>query len=783
MPRLDELKKNSKRWARIFCVCILALLFVLLPARLLVNLLFPPPPLQQAAPCSRLIYASDGSLLRFTLAEDGQYRLWQPLSAMAEHSVDAILLKEDQYFYWHPGVNPAALVKAAFSTYLRGNRQGGSTITMQLARRLWGLNSRQVPGKIKQTALALWLEFRYSKQEILEAYLNLAPMGGNVEGLATAARIYFGKEASELTLPESLALAVLPQKPSQRADFGVEHQKARWRLAQQWRALHPESSLLTALDNFPVQRRSRAQLPFLAPHLSDLLLARYPDEENIVSTVDPAMQRLVERLARDYVAEQRHRGIVNAAILVVDRRNMAVRALLGSADFFNPALHGQVNGVIAKRSPGSTLKPFIYGLAIDQGLIHPMTVLRDRPDVFGAYRPENFDGRFVGPLTARDALTRSRNVPAVDLLNRLGRPNLYNLLIGAGVRLREEKRYGLALALGSAELSMEELVGLYAMLANDGIFRPLRYRQSDPSGLAVPLLSPQAAFMLRDMLSHYPRPGHAHGKKSRSQWLTAWKTGTSWSYRDAWTLGLSGDYVLAVWVGNFDGSANSSFVGLTAAAPLFFRLADALPLLTNEQPVRREPPEGLTRVEVCAASGELPNPWCPRLIKTWFIPGKSPIRTSKLHRPVVVDKESGKALCPPFDAEKVRIEVFEFWPSDMQALFAKAGLPRKTPPAAPGNCSWSGFADAGERPRILSPLSHVTYTLRLSRPEEKIELRAAADSSSSTLYWFAGSRYLGRHAAGDTFSWRPQQGGTYDLTVLDDYNRGEGRVLRVEFVP
>jgi penicillin-binding protein 1C len=775
--------RRSSRWRTLILAAAVSLVLI---AALVVLRMVPAAPLSQTVPSSRQVRAADGSLLRLTLAADGQYRLWTPLEGIAANTIEAILLKEDRYFYQHPGINLPALARAAWMTYALGNRQGASTLTMQLARRLYQLNTRRIPGKLQQLLLALWLEARYSKDDLLEAYVNLAPMGGNIEGVAAAARIYFGREADQLTVAESLALAVMPQNPSRRARFGANQQQARRRLAAQWRNVHPADATIAAMGELPLSGRSRDNLPFLAPHLTDQLLRSTVLNTVIDTTLEPTLQRLLERLIRQYVDEHRSQGILNGAALLVDRRDLSVKALVGSADYWDTAIQGQVNGVLAKRSPGSTLKPFLYGLAIDQGLIHPLSVLNDAPTAFGPFQPENFDGHFIGPVAARDALIRSRNVPAVSLANQLQRPTLHDFLRSAGVTgLRSESHYGLSLVLGGGELTMEELVGLYAMLANDGLLKPLRYRQTDPEAVGIPLLSPQAAFLVKDMLRANPRPkGRSAGMHNR-HWRTAWKTGTSWGFRDAWSIGLTGEYILAVWIGNFNARPNPAFVGIQAAAPLFFRIVDALELtLPAETPQPDRVPPGLIRVDVCAASGELPNRWCPQTAATWFIPGKSPIRVSTLHRPVMVDRITGKAACPPYDPATTQQEIFAFWPSDIERLFRAAGLPRRTPPAQPAACPQAiGPAVAADAPRLLSPLTNVVYTLRLSRSAETIDLQASIGGDAEVCYWFADNRYLGRNPRGGQLSWRPDHSGRYDLTVVDDQGRSTSRTLAVEFVP
>lgn len=746
--------------------------------------LLPTQPLVAMHPQSCRIITDDGTLLRLTVAHDGQYRLWLPLEQIADSAIEALLLKEDRNFFFHPGVNPVSLLRAIWATFYQGNKQGGSTLTMQLARRLYHLNTRQVPGKLQQIFLALWLEGRYSKRALLEGYCNLVPMGGNIEGLPAAARIYFAKDANDLTIAESLALAVLPQNPAKRLDFGPRQQQARRLLASAWHKRHPDQQIFSIAGDADIPALNRSNLPFLAPHYTDQLLKAGSGKTIIQATINPMLQQMLERIVRQYLKERRQEGITNAAILLVDRRDMSIKALIGSADYQDADLQGQVNGVLAKRSPGSTLKPLLYALAIDQGLIHPLSVLYDAPSAFGPFQPENFDGRFAGPLAARDALNRSRNVPAIWLANQLQEPNLYGFLRSAGIaRLRPESHYGLSLVLGGGELTMEELVTLYAMLAHGGVHRPLRWRQSDPQTTGTRLLSPEAAFMVRDMLQANPRPDRR--QQHERVWPIAWKTGTSWGFRDAWTIGLAGDYVLAVWIGNFDSKANPAFVGLKAAAPLFFRLTDALSLaLTEEHPQPEPAPVGLIKVEVCTASGDLPNHWCPQITPTWFIPGKSPIRVSTLHRPVALDRTTGEALCPPYDPDRSEIRVFEFWPSDVQRLFTEAGLPRVMPPASAAMCAQTlDPVNTGAPPRLISPLSQVTYTLHLAKPHESIDLMASIDSDSRKMYWFAENQYVGNSAHDQSLSWRPPGSGRYRLHVVDDHGRSATRNLDVDFIP
>ena len=742
----------------------------------------PREPLATRIPSSTAVFDEHGRLLRLTLASDQQYRLWTPLDQVPQEFVDALLMKEDQYFYRHAGFNPAALARAAVSSYSGGPRLGGSTITMQLARLMYGLNTRSIGGKLQQIARALQLETFYSKRELLEAHVNLMPYGGNIQGIGAASLIYFDKPAARLDLAESLAFVLIPQSPARRAPSGregAELRAARQQLFARWVEDHPRAADSAQHVAMPLEFGSLRDLPFGAPHFTNHVLEK--TEGNAVrTTLDSRLQLLVERVLANYIRERNSTGIHNATALLVDYRDMSVRAMVGSADFNSAAIDGQVNGTLAKRSPGSALKPFIYALAIDQGLIHPLTVLKDAPTSFGPYSPENFDGRFVGPITATEALARSRNVPAVALSAQLTQPSLYDFLQVSGVsHLASERHYGLALTLGGGEVTPEEIATLYSMLANRGRLAPLRYFANEHQEPGPRLLSEEASFMTLDMLRTAPRPDDAFAQR-RSSVPVAWKTGTSWGFRDAWTAGVFGPYVLVVWVGNFDGSGNPAFVGVQAAAPLFFRIVDAIGATRKLiEPAYRQPPR-LERVDVCAASGDLPNAECPQTVSTWYIPGISPIRVSQVHRRVWIDTRTGNQACAPYDPQYTRSEVFEYWSTELLQLFAQAGMPRRRPPPA-ADCQRD--LPGGTPPHITSPVTAATYTIRAARiGSEPVPLAANADSEVRRLHWFVDESYVGTSAPGIALAWNPRGSGHYIVRTVDDRGRADSRPLDVALV-
>lgn len=781
----ESRKKTLRRIARIAVLIIIILILIRLIA----------PSLKSHVSISQAIYDRNGKLLRLTLSRDDKYRLWLPLKAISPVLIKTTLLHEDKWFRFHPGVSPSALIRAVWHTYIKKDRKiGGSTITMQLARIRYNLNSRTVTGKTAQIAAALWLELLYSKNDILEAYLNLVPYGLNIEGAGAASLIYFHKNADKLTLADALTLSVIPQSPSRRmiaTKDGNTNPRQKLELARKalfakWLAKNPNDQEQKSFIDLPIILHEPSGLPFLAPHFTNEVIEADPFDPVLHTTLDLKLQKLIERHARQYIASKQHLGMTNAAVLLVDHRTLEVKALLGSVDFFNARIQGQVNGVRAKRSPGSALKPFIYGLGIDQGIIHPLTMLKDAPMSFGSYNPENFDNEFIGPIKARDALIKSRNIPAVEIASRLTTPGLHAFLLKAGItRMREESFYGMSLALGSAEVSMEELVRLYAMLENGGMLRPLKFFKKDKDEKGIEMLSKESSFLVLDMLASNPPPFQGY----RADWVrnalpVSWKTGTSFGFRDAWSVGIAGPYVLAVWIGNFDGEGNPTFIGREAAAPLFFEIIDSLRSQeadVNEYKTKDAEELNLAKVEVCALSGMLPGPACSHVLPTWFIPGKSPIVQCDIHRKISVRMRTGLRSCID-GARGTHFEVYEFWPSDLLSIFRQAGIPRRVPPPYEPGCRMEETSSKGLGPQITSPREGLAYNVRASSlKQERIPLTAVTDADSQSVHWFLNEEYLGKSKNGQPFFWTPKSG-KFHVRAVDDQGRASVRQIRVELI-
>ncbi|MDN5596399.1 MAG: penicillin-binding protein 1C, partial [Pseudomonas sp.] len=525
---------------------------------------------------ARVVLAEDGTpLWRFADAH-GVWRYPVHTSEVSPYYLDALLTYEDRWFYQHPGVNPLALVRATWQN-LSGARvvSGGSTLSMQVAR-LLDPHSRTLHGKLRQLWRTAQLEWHLSKDEILNLYLNRAPFGGTLQGVAAASWAYLGKSPSQLTHAEAALLAVLPQAPSrlrpdrhpQRAQEARDKVLRRLAEFQVW----PQSAVDEALEE-PLLLAPRLE-PSLAPLLARRL--NRPDSPPLIrTTLDATLQRRLEDLLLGWRARLPEH--TSAAILVVEEESMAVRAYLGSVDINDTKRFGHVDMISALRSPGSTLKPFLYGMALDDGLIHSESLLQDVPRRYGDYRPGNFSMGFTGAVPASTALSSSLNLPAVQLLEAYG-PKRFAAQMRIGgmpLALPALAEPNLALILGGAGSRLEDLVSGYSALARDGKSATLRL-QPDDALRERPLLSPGAAWIVRRILSGQARPDRDPRAELVQRPVLAWKTGTSYGFRDAWAIGVGPRYLIGVWIGRPDGTPVPGQFGLASAAPLMLQVHDVL---------------------------------------------------------------------------------------------------------------------------------------------------------------------------------------------------------------
>lgn len=739
---------------------------------------------------SKSVWSRDEQLLRLTLNSKDQYKIFTPLTKISPLIIESTLLYEDRYFKNHIGINPISMLRAFWSTYVKKTRVlGASTLTMQVARQKYGLHTRSISGKLKQIFYALFLEFCYSKNEILQSYFNLVPYGFNIQGIGAASWIYLNKAPDKLSLLEAITFSVIPQDPNKRIKtFFAEgvldknFNQARMNLWNMWLKQHPENVDIKSLFTMELKLRSPRILPFKAPHVTQYLLSEH--NGRIHSTIDLASQKLVEEMLQSYIAKNKSKGLVNASAMLVDSRNMQVLASVGSADFNNQAIHGQVDGTRARRSPGSTLKPFAYALAIEQGLIHSHSLLKDTPSgYFGTYTPDNFDKEYAGPMSATEALIHSRNVPAVHITSLLKEPSLHEFLLSSGLPLvKDPKHYGTSIVLGTAEVTMQELLQLYGALANGGQQQKLQYLMSTKANVGDEILSAEASFIVSEMLSHNPMPEYSYGERwVENRPRVAWKTGTSVGFRDAWAVGIFDHYILAVWVGNFNGKGNPAFVGRRAAGPLFFSIIEGLNAMgvVEQREFVFHPKLKLQREEVCAQSGQLPHAHCPHRTQALFIPGVSPIEKCQVHRSIPVTDDEKYRVCPEIEVAN-KNKVYEFWSSDVLDLYQQAGIGRQILPSFHPKCKQQSLG--GRQPRILSPKEGIVYNLRSKGTGTKeLPLIAMADADAKKLSWYVDGRYFAKSSPDQTLLWKALSG-KHQLQVFDEQGRSADVNIEVKRV-
>ena len=561
---------------------------------------FGPAPLGRDLEVSTLVLDRNGKLLRAYLTSEGRWRLPATRDQVDPRYLDALLTYEDKRFYHHRGVDPLGMTRAAFQLVTHGRIvSGGSTLTMQVARLLEPRQERSLDAKLRQAVRALQREQALSKDEILSLYLALAPYGGNLEGIRAASLAYFSKEARRLTLGEAALLIALPQSPEfRRPDrFPAAAKPARDRVLDRI-ASHGlfSNAEIERAKKEPVPR-ARNPMPLLAPHAADQAASASPTQRVLRLTIDGGLQRTLETLAYDRAVALGPPSI-SVAIVVVDNATGEVLARVASPDYFDERRAGQVDLTEAVRSPGSALKPFIYGLGFEDGLIHPETLIEDRPIRYGGYHPENFDLTFQGTVTVRRALQQSLNVPAVAVLQEVGPSRLIARLAQAGVPLVLPKREvapGLALGLGGVGVRLTDLTMLYAGLARQGTVAPLVERFGSPPSPPKRLIEPVAAWYVASVLIGTPPPENAAGGR------IAFKTGTSYGYRDAWAVGFDGKRTIGVWAGRPDGAPVPGLAGRVTAAPILF---DAFARLGQQFEPLPPAPKGV----LIASTAKLPPP-------------------------------------------------------------------------------------------------------------------------------------------------------------------------------
>lgn len=778
----EKIKHRLKRMLRktmMFCAGMLAL-FILL------DLLFP---VDTNVPFSTVLYTRDSTILYTWLASDGQWRMRAGLDEISPELKKAIVYKEDKRFYHHLGVDPFAIGRAAVNNVFQLRRtSGASTITMQVARML-DPKPRNVFNKVLEMFCALQLEWHYSKDEILQLYLNLVPYGSNIQGVKAAALLYFKKAPNHLSLAEITALSIIPNRPNSlvigKDNARIVVQRNKWLSRFKEDSVFGPTVITDALQE-PLEAH-RHDAPHRVPQFAWRMKRNNPSTTDIYTTLSNKTQQRTEQIVANYMGGLKLRNINNAAVLVVDNATHHVVTYIASSEF-NDYFHcGQVDGVRALRSPGSALKPLLYGVCFDKGLITPKTVIADIPINIQGYMPENYDRTYRGNVTVDFALSHSLNIPAVKLLDKQGTGSFISTLSDAGFESvwKDRKSLGLSIVLGGCTVRLEELTSLYAAFANDGRYYPLQYVAKSKGGADTSkgrnILSLSASFMLTRVLSELQRPDLPNGyDQAVGLPRIAWKTGTSYGRKDAWSIGYNKRYTVGVWIGNFSGAGVPDLSGATTATPLLFQVFNAIDHNAGDEWVRV--PEQLAFRLVCAETGKVPNDFCHNQVMDYYIAGVSASDKCDHFKEMWLSADEHYSFCtsclPP---SGYKTKLLRNIPTDLAAYYDAARVPYTRLPKHNPTCTRL-FHD---QPPIITSLTNGKTYLVMGQQQQKLQLSCTVASDVRKVYWYVNDKFFATARNGEKLFFMPSIiGGSPNVKIscTDDKGRNANIEIKVRFI-
>jgi len=730
---------------------------------------------------SRLILSDDGKLLNASLSSDQQWRMKAVLSEVNPLLIKVLVNKEDGWFRYHPGFNPVALGRALWQNVVTGKRvSGASTITMQVVRMLEP-RERTVFNKLIECFRAMQLEMHHSKSEILEIYINLLPYGGNIQGIKAASFLYFGQEPQVLSLAQIVTLAIIPNDPN-HLRLGIHNdrilsERNQWLKKLENRGIFSQQDLTDALRE-PLNAR-RYDAPKQIPHLSRMLIRMNPDESVIKTFINQGIQDFVENTLINEVNMYRGMGVGNAALVLIDNHNHSVIAYAGSAGFTETIFQGQVDGAASLRSPGSALKPFLYALAMDKGLITPKSVLQDIPQNFNGYRPLNYDETFRGRLPVTQALALSLNIPAVDLANRVGVDLFNEKLSRGGLKWigKRKNTLGLSVILGGCGVTLSELTDLYSCFATSGVKYPLLFTKDQVPADPDTLFSAESSWMIGEILTGLRRPDLPNNfENSVNLPHIAWKTGTSYGRRDAWSFGYNPDFTVGVWVGNFDGTGAPELSGADFATPILFKVFNFLSY--NQKPVWFKRPAGLDFRLVCSETGLPPGESCTNLVMDDYIPAVSANRKCDHLLPVFVDEANSISYCRScMPNSGYRTELYPNLNPGLIAFYEEEQIPyQKIPPHNP-LCNRVYHNDSP----VITSLTDGKEYLLYADAKQQLQLAFTATSDVNKVYWYINDKFYKEALRGQKLFFTPDAG-TIKISCSDDKGRNTDIYVKVSSI-
>jgi len=665
------------------------------------------------------------------------------LNAVPGHFIDALLAAEDRRYYRHCGIDPLAIARSVILNVKRRRIvSGGSTITQQLARNT-GNRSRTFPNKFKEAVQAVCFEIRYTKGMILQEYINRVPFGNGAYGVEAASRLYFGKSIKDVTLSESAFLCAMPASnklynPYKKLSFILKRQKKILTSLYVTGVIGKEQYLSALHEKLTLYPRRNA---FLAPHFCDMIVDRYGDYEGeLKTTLDINLQRKIEYIVANHISKLSAANVNNASVAVIDNKTREILALAGSADFFDEVHHGQVNGAIALRQPGSSIKPFVYGLAFENGMT-TADVLPDIKSSFeipggGVFMPKNYDKEYHGMVRARTALACSYNIATVNLSEKFGADMLLAKLHDAGFKSlnRDASFYGPGLCLGCGEVTLLELARAYCGIANGGMLSDLKMITDEPERGMGRFFSEKAAYIITDILSDNNARAPAFSEYSPINLPFKCAAGTSKNFRDNWTVGYTPRYTVAVWVGNFDGKPMYAVSGISGAGPIFRDIMLALEIRNPDRNFVK--PEGLVRRKICAVSGEIPAGHCNETINELFMKGNIPSKHCSIHRTLGIDKRNNLLASPDCPGECLEEKLYTIYPSEYYEWALNAGV--EMPPLEISQLPGTGGRKEGSGECYVElPRNGEIYKIDpiLRREYQEIPLKPKVTKNVQQLKW------------------------------------------------
>lgn len=727
-----------------------------------------------------IVTDKNNQVLHAYLSTDEKWRMKTELHEISPTLKKAIIHKEDKYFYWHFGVNPFAIVRAIANNIIKGKRtSGASTITMQVAR-LLNPKPRTYKNKLVEIFRATQLEIVFTKDEILQLYLNLVPYGGNIEGVKAAALIYCNKAPDHLSLAEITTLSIIPNRPTSlrpgKNDAYLIQERNKWLHRFKEDDLFEPAFVEDALEE--VFLTHRYAIPKKAPHLARKLVVEQPKAHLIKSTLNTSLQIGVEDIVKHYSRKLKNYNIQNAAVLVIDNANSEVLAYVGSADFYNNEDGGQVNGIEAIRSPGSTLKPLIYAIGFDKGNISPKLKVEDLPVDFSGYSPTNYSNTYSGMVTVEQALQQSLNVPAVQVLNNIGVSNLVERLGKMGFHqiIKDKKKLGLSLALGGCGVRLSELTAMYSIFANKGNYRGLKFLKDASTTISSnKIISSSAAYLVTDVLQNLNRPDFNNSLGNITNLPNiAWKTGTSYGRKDAWSIGYNNNYTVGVWVGNFSGKGVPELTGSDMATPLLFSVFQQISRNNGEW---NFPPAELKHTWVCSETGHLPSEKCEHQILDFHLPLITKQNQCKHLIDVAVNKDATVSYCKHCVPAKHLTKNYNNYSPAQIAFYEINKMPYQKIPPHNHNCE---RYYANESLKIISPKANVDYYF-LKDDNDEILLESHIAAGVQQVHWYINDNYFTSSYRSDVTFFKPVAGKN-KVTCVDDKGRSNSLYIEVFYL-